>query len=557
MPVADPQGRQPIGVDQPPGSGTNYPFVQPSLDIQYLLGDLFLSFDDLSDTYEFPLKVSWLFGFGVTVVAPPAGYPTPTHARDIIVTDVNDVVVFDSTTASKFTEDPWDNRLLILEWTTSDRILRCVQHTAWSQADIDSGQDRDYDTYIEPTNGVLQADTWFKMPKRVTSIQVGLTNISTTKLLTFSEGYNISLNKEASGGLLGSLDRFIAGNPVSPGQRASTALNIAASPGAGLGVFPGCGDQILELKTVNRIRSNDYQNFTYDSEGCIRSQRPVGLIRESPREFNYASLVLPASQAVAAIETLNDCQNCCDCTYFAQTYQGIKRQWFLYEDVAVSAESTRDLYRLNIGRWEVQKAIREVDTLRIRVNMDGNCKVGWGFAHCNASRCCILGVTAHVTFLYYLNGVLTSPTEVGYDCKKSEIDGSEECDGAVPTVLDVNASGQYATATWDYADPQTVTTVRGRFCFPDCASVATDALKVQMHVVIAWENSSDDPATGSPCTYPLLTSSDYPADVIATWSALGIAVPTFGRVQSVAPLTSVSSDNPFCSRCECTETGTA
>ena len=93
MPVADPQGRQPIGVDQPPGSGTNYPFVQPSLDIQYLLGDLFLSFDDLSDTYEFPLKVSWLFGFGVTVVAPPAGYPTPTHARDIIVTDVNDVVV--------------------------------------------------------------------------------------------------------------------------------------------------------------------------------------------------------------------------------------------------------------------------------------------------------------------------------------------------------------------------------------------------------------------------------------------------------------------------------
>lgn len=146
--MANTRGRQPIGVNQPPGGGTNYPFVQPSSDIQYLLGDLFVSFDDLDDTYVFPLKVSWMYGFGTNAVAPPAGYPAPTHAQDIIVTDANDVVVFDSTTATKFTSDVWDSRLLILEWTNTDSILRCVQHTEWTQADIDDGLDKVYDDYI-------------------------------------------------------------------------------------------------------------------------------------------------------------------------------------------------------------------------------------------------------------------------------------------------------------------------------------------------------------------------------------------------------------------------
>lgn len=553
MPTVNPRGRQPIGVEQPPGSGTNYPFVRPSSDIQYLLGDLFVSFDDLDDVIEFPLKVVWLYGFGSNAVAPPAGWPAPTHSQDIIVADANDVVVFDSTTATTFTTDPWDSRLLILEWTTTDKILRCVQHTAWTQSDIDAGLDKTYDDYIEPTNGILQVDTWFKMPKRVTSLAVGLTTVEATRVVTFNEGYNMQLASTAEEAAV-FLPTLAGSKPLSPGVRKSRPLSIHAIAGEGLGVFPGCADQELTLKTVNRIAGNPHQNFTYDSEGCIRSQRPVGLVSSNPREFDYASFLLSAPQAKAAIETLNDCQNCCDCTYFAQTYQGIKRQWYLYKAVADSAELTRDLFQQNIDRWEVQKAIRETDTVRIRVNMDGNCKVNWGFAHCNASRCCIYDVQADVTFLYYLNGVLTQPTICGYDCEKSEIDGSGQCNnGPEPIVMDVDETGQHAYVYWDYADPQTVTTVRGRFCFPDCKNVDTDALKIRMHVAISWENSGPDPANGNDCVYPLLVDTDYPQDVRDTWTALGVPVPAFGRAQSITPLQTVSSVNPYCERCGCAE----
>lgn len=550
--MANTRGRQPIGVDQPPGGGTNYPFVQPSSDIQNLLGDLFVSFDDLDDTYVFPLKVSWMYGFGTDAVAPPPGYPTPTHTHDIIITDANDVVVFDSTLATKFTSDPWDSRLLILEWTNSGSILRCVQHTEWTQADIDDGLDRTYDEYIEPTNGVLQVDTWYKLPKRIRSIQVGIKSIEGTKLVTLAEGYNVTLEQEEP--ILGDALNIaaIGSKPLNPGTRKTTGLRLNADPGTGLGIFPGCSEVVPEVKRINGVEGNIYQNFTYDTEGCIRSQRPVSLVSDSPREFTYAASLLPTSEAAATISTANDCQNCCQCTYFAQTYQGLKRQWFLYKDVATAAEEVRDLYQSNIDRWEVQKAIREADSLRARVNMDGKCKVSWGFAHCNSSKCCLYNVKADVTFLYYLNGVLTTPTQAGYDCGGAEIDSAAgDCEGPATVILDTDSTGQHTVAFWDYADPQYVTSLRAKFCFPDCSTVATDALKIRMHCVVSWELSGNDPGTGDPCSYPLLTSSDYDADVLSTWTSLGVSVPAYGRRQVLTDLIAVSPVDPFCQRCEC------
>lgn len=551
--MANTRGRQPIGFNQPPGSGTNYPFVKPSADIEYLLGDLFLSFDDLNDAVVAPLRVAWLHGFGTNPVAPPAGYPSPTHSHDIIVVDANDLVVFDSTQAVSFKTDAWDGRLLILEWELEDRILRCTQHTQWQQSDIDAGLDVTYDDYIEPTNGELQGDTWYILPKRVTSIQVGLTNITGTRVV-LEEGYNMELEYQEES-VVPTLDlpRFDTEKAVIAGTRVTNRVALTAVPGAGLGVFPGCVDTEQVIRTINRVHGNPYQNYTYDSEGCIRTQRPVGLTSSSPREFEYASFGLTNEAAQSAIEVLNDCTNCCDCEYFARTYQGIKRQWFLYKDVADQAEIIRDQYADNRDRWLVQKAIREADTLRLRVSIDGNCKVSWGVSHCNASKCCINNVTLRLTWLYYVNGILQAPTKVGYDCNKTELDGSGQCDGPESIVLDLDETGRTALTFWDYSDPQTVTTLQGRHCFPDCADLEEESLKVRLHAVIYWENSGLDPSTDQPCEYPLLTEPDYNPDVLATWADLGVEVPAEGRAQKLTPLTSVSDVNPYCERCSCTE----
>jgi hypothetical protein len=552
--MTDPRGRQPVGLNQPAGGGTNYPFVRPSTDIQYLLADLFVSFDDLSDEVVYPLRVAWLYNFGTVIVAPPSGWPTPTHDRDLIIVDAEDKVIFNSTLASEFSEILWDNgRLRISEWVARDNVCRVVAHNAWSQADIDDSQDQTYANYIEPINGELNGDTWYEMPKRVRSLQVGLVNIAQTHVV-FGEGYNMAI-EYLSDAIVPSLTlpNFDSVKKLIPGTRLTSRILLSGEAGAGLGVFPGCTDIDQYVRTINRIKGNTYQNFYYDSEGCIRTQRPVGLTNPDPREFQYASFELTQSESASAIEMLNDCQNCCECEYFARTYQGLKRQWFLHRDIAELAEATRDQYAENRDRWLVQKAIREADMLRLRVSTDGNCKISWGVAHCNASKCCLNNVTIQLTWLYYVNGILQAPSKIGFDCNKTQLDGSAQCNGPEKIVLDMDETGRHAFAFWDFSDPQTVTTLQGRHCFPDCADLEPESLKVQLHAVIYWEGSGLNPSTNLPCDYPVLEEADYPDDVKATWTELGIAVPTEGRAQKITPLLPVSDVNPFCTQCPCTE----
>jgi len=564
--MANTRGRQPIGFNQPPGGGTNYPFVTPSSDIQYLLGDFFVCFDDLLDTFEYPLKVSWLYGFGTNPVSPPSGYPTPTHTHDVIVVDANDVTVFDSTQADTFTSSTWDNRLRILEWKADDKVLRCTQHYEWTAEDIRDGQSKVYDDYIEPQDGTLQADTWYKMPKRVSSIQVGLTNVRGTAV-ALKEGYNMQLT-EGSAVNIADIEiprfGFTTQKDLVAGKRLSNRISLSAVPGAGLGVFPGCVGTETELKTINGVRSSDYQNFTWDSEGCIRNQRPVGLVSADPREFSYASVALPsAEEAASAIEMLNDCQNCCQCTYFAQTYQGLKRQWFLYKDVATSAEAARDGYSTSRDRWIEQKSIREADTLRLYVRQDGDCKISWGLAHCNASKCCLVNVQIRLIWLYYRDGVLEQPTIAGYDCQKTEIDGSAQCSGPEPFVLSYDAVGASATGSWDYADPYSVTTLSGRHCFPDGFDAAEQEIRVKLYAAVSWE-TTQNPDTGEECSYPppRTEASDiidwynaYDPDVLSFWSTLGQSARALlaegYRVQKITPLSTLDAGNPYCNRCQC------
>jgi hypothetical protein len=160
-----------------------------------------------------------------------------------------------------------------------------------------------------------------------------------------------------------------------------------------------------------------------------------------------------------------------------------------------------------------------------------------------------------LTWLYYLNGILQVPSSSGFDCNKTQLDGSAQCDGPEEIVLDVDDTGRHAYAFWDYSDPQTITTLQGRHCFPDCASVEPESLKIQLHATIYWGSDGLNPATGLPCDYPLLEEADYPEDVVTTWAELGIPVPTEGRVQKITPLVAVSEVNPFCERCACTESG--
>lgn len=551
--MAHTRGRQPIGFNQPPGGGSNYPFVKPSDDIKYLLADFFLSFDDIDETFKAPFSVKWLYGFGTTTYSgtPPAGYPTPTHNHDIIVVDSEDNVVFDSTSADTFYSSVWDNRLLVLEWQTGDKVLRCTKHIEWTQADLDAGLDVNYSAYIEPANGELQADTCYRIPKRVTSLTVGLNQIAATSAVLKS-GYNFNLTtgNQIDVPSLG-LEGVLGASGDEGASRLKNTINLSAVPGDGLGVFPGCVGQSTVLRTINRIQSNEYQDFNWDAEGCIRYQRPVGLTSLTPRTFTYASLLVPSSTAKAAIEVLNNCTNCCDCMYFARTYQGIKRQWSLYKEVADVATTARDFHNLNVDRWTTQRAIRQRDSVRIRLRQDYDSKLSWGISLCNARKCCVQQVIFRLTWLYYVNGGVATPIEPIFACNSVEVDGSPQCNGPEKVAVTVETTdGIVCNVQCDYADPGTVIAIAGRHCFPDANTLAPGNVKIRL-IVHVHVNEVLDPELYGDCAEFFVKQEDIDADALNIWTAKGLSTPSNIIAQKKSDIVVVDPRSPFCQGCDC------
>ncbi len=554
--MANARGRQPIGFNQSPSGGSNYPFVDPSDDIKYLLADFFLSFDDLEDEIVFPLKVSWMYGFGTVATSAPVGYAAPSHTHDLVVKDANDLVVFDSTEASIFYSSTWDNRLLILEWQTDKRVLRCTTHTDWTNADIAQGQSRTYDQYIEPVSGELQQDTYFKIPKRVTSITVG-SSYTSGKSIQLRPGYNIGveLTDEDDEGdvpevVLEDEEEFIAigETPEGLAVRKSTSITLNAEPGLGLGLLSSCGEEDIFLRTFNAISPNEYNNFTLDAEGCIRYHRPVSVIEANPRVLAYAGEGLTSSESKAALSFENDCINCCDCTFFARTYQGVKREWFKSRDVADAANSVKGYLEQDIARWEAQKALREANTLRVSLRPEGDGKISWGVAFCNASSCCLADIKIRLTWLTYVNGAITPPEKRPYSCAITEVEGSGTCEGGVRVTLAERAKATVQTLFVDYADPQGVTTVTGRICFPDALGLEEGDFRVKLHALV-WVGQKI-PTDDKPC--PPLYPMTYDSDVLQVWNNYAVPAPAKAQAQKLSEnLYDVSKLSPYCKSCDC------
>jgi len=547
----DEQNRLAVGFNQPPGSGNLYPFVNPSSDIDHLLGDLFVSFDDVKDEIVYPLRVAWMFGFGSVEVPMPDGWPVPTNSFDIVIVDANDRVVFDSTTAD-LKATTWCNRLIVLEWTNEHNVCRCTKYLTWSPADIADNQTRTYEKYILPVNGELQVDAWYKLPKRVTSLKVNGSTIAHTAV-TLAEGYNVAISQPATTATpTFQLPSLVRTSQLKTGTRVNNRITLDATPGLGKGVFSGCVTAEKAIRTINYVTGNSHQEFKYDAEGCIRVQRPVGLTGINPREFDYADFVLSTTEAAASLRLSNDCVNCCDCTRFAQTYQGLKRQWFLFQDIAQSAEAVRDTYIKNRDRWLVQKQLREEDMLRVRLVAEGNCKYAWGISFCNPNKCCLSQVEVYLTWVQYYNGVRQAPIHAHYACPPAYLEGSAQCDGSttmVPQTLD--SKGQVIKFAWDYSDPQSITTIYGRHCIPDCKDVAAGTLKVKLHVSIKWAGMLPNPDTGLECTPVPLNPLDIPSEVRGVWLTNGVSTPTNIYGQKITSLSVASAANPFCKTCAC------
>jgi hypothetical protein len=443
------RGQQSIGILQPPsGSRSDYPFVSPKEDIQRMLGDFYLSYEDPGCELALPFRVSWLFGFGTNIVPPPVGFPTPTHTHDIIVEDANGFRIFDSTTATDFVKIPFAGRLETIEWKTGDAVCRVTRHTVFNP----NLPTPVYDLYITPEDGELDGRTYRRVPLRVRSLRVGLTKFEMENVV-FDAGFNVGLEP---------------GDAVpNDGGRAVTPLIMTAIPGEGLGRQAGCEEVEPVLRRINGVGPDSSGNFKLDADGCYRVQRPTVLVNSDPRQVEFRHPEITDEEAAAALQVFNDCGPCCECDDYIHTYEGVRRLFFRYLDLGQRAEATRDQFALNKDRWERSAACRFANSIRLVAVNNGSCLLGVGGAHCNVTECCISPVVLTLSITQYVDGVAVPVPTIEPLCEDTVRAGSDTQGEFIP--FDFGGTPEERTVTFGHANPGATSKFKTMLYLPGCS----------------------------------------------------------------------------------------
>lgn len=327
------QGREPVGVAQPHPYAADYPIIQPSSDIKYLLADAYFAYANPADInspagaynntrYVAPFRIDWLYGFGDTTVSAPSGVPTPTHAADARIRDATGAVAFDSTTATYRVID-WGGRLRIHEWVGSTAVLRLVQHTKWAPADANIA--RNYSTHIAPTSAQLEPRTIDLRPPQLFGVRVLATQIN-NEAFVLKSGFNIQIKPQIQ----------------TVGNRAVTRIEFSAVAGAGAGVFTECDTADRNIYRINNISPTETGHFKIAAASCYKVSKPLLLLSQNPRRFTATANTLRFSSECPP------CYSCDDVIDLARRLDGTGRK---YLALSSQTRAVREVYRDNRERW--------------------------------------------------------------------------------------------------------------------------------------------------------------------------------------------------------------
>jgi len=186
-----------IGINQPPGNGNDYPFVQQD-NLGWTVLDVYLSYPDDACLYVFPFQFS---------IRPTATVPNPVF--NVQIADANNVTVFTGTVTSGVT---WDTTRYVGEVIVGDAVLRVVVHKPCFEA-------MTLNTWVTATYA-LDARTHNRLPKRLRSLRVGLAEYQED--LELVGGYNVDLEQRET--------------TVTDGGRNVSQVYLDGVAGAGVGL---------------------------------------------------------------------------------------------------------------------------------------------------------------------------------------------------------------------------------------------------------------------------------------------------------------------------------
>ena len=336
--IYTPHGRQGIGVIQPQ-SGLDYPFVNPSDDIRYLVADFYLAFDD-NRVYAaaLPLSIKYLYNVGCGPNDLPPSGPAPVHDADIVVVDKNGVEVLNTCTGSGvvLTTRDWNTDYKIYEWVAPNAVCRLVAYTTWRTGEPTPVN---YVQYLAPQSALLDARTVYRMPKRLRSLSVRQNSGTTTigpyvGKIRFRNNYNVEIS---------------AADTTTSAFVTTTRVNFSAEPGSGAGYFPVCGDGYDEetqepipqpIKQINGVAANSAGDFLLAGSDCIYVRRPTAVV---------AGQLVPhptAQQQVGA-----DCVPCCACADYVSTALYMNQIRDKYKLIGTRANEVKNIHEENITKW--------------------------------------------------------------------------------------------------------------------------------------------------------------------------------------------------------------
>jgi hypothetical protein len=438
MPVVANGGRG-IGVE---AQGTNFPFTDPSPDIEGLFADFYLSHQVRE--IKLPLRISWMRG----MTQPPGSGTDPIELDgiglevddsllllgaeeaiqpDLIVLDANDLVVFDSTSATFRDVRTWSSRFYVLEWRTALAECRAVLHAgANDEEDVQS-----YPDEFEPENATLDERASDLLPKRVLSLTVN--GVTFDQAVEIVQGYNLAISPTTAA--------------AGKSRRARTRLVISAEPGSGSGRFPSCEETDTVIRQVNNVGPDAQGNLILSAADCYWLERPV---------TNDGSFATPVP---ATLQLNSNCGTCCECSDYENTYQGVRRLHATFKDIGSRASYVKGVFKDNIERWERERACRKQHPTKVNAlaNPGGYLDVAAGFT--NVESLSKYDVELHLTFSH--NGGQVGEMVPCMTVVSKATGGSERRE----------LSGAWGDwwASWACLDPGRAVHIRTRLRFPSVA----------------------------------------------------------------------------------------
>lgn len=381
--TTSPRGRQGIGVIQPQ-SGLDYPLVSPSADIRYLIADMYFEYDD-PGLYDdempvaiHPLKIEWLYGVGCEESPAISGMPLPTHAADILITDANNNVVFDSTDLGaeagykRFSVKDWGDDYKLYEWLSPAAVCRLVVYKNWPP---DEANPINYPTNLAPLLAVIDERAVYKMPKRVKSLRVLNSTMRRTPVI-FKAGYNMRL---------GTTEQAVVG------LRNRTEITYDVDAGAGFGQYSDCADDKPKyIYSINGTGPNKTGDFFLAGDKCIFVRVPTIASGE-----NAVTEQKISGDRGLAINS--DCPPCCSCEDYVNTAFNMNNLRDQYARIGVRSHQVKILHEDNINRWLTQRTCRLNKPLRLSLSPLSCPYMEVIMQFCNQCDTCLENVVLSVT----------------------------------------------------------------------------------------------------------------------------------------------------------------